>query len=212
MLNSGRSQRRRVPVWPVLSHGEVEDAKHVDALAGVCVCQLRLHLLSGSRSLGAGHLRRWHRVVAPHPCCPGAIRTETRGGEGPRRPWPPLPSARTPASNTGVRLNRRLQCVPSRMPGSAVHCRATEWYPSSITQRAWAKWHPCPHGKRTAWSPSLSAPRRIRTSHLLGWNARGRVPFLDPLPGASAGPPAGTLPFGSLGASPLIAAPRPLLL
>ena len=38
----------------MLSHGVVEDAKHMNAQACVCACQLRLHFFPGSETLPQG--------------------------------------------------------------------------------------------------------------------------------------------------------------
>ena len=41
----------RIPVRPVLSHGVVEDAKHTNAQARACACQLRLHFFPRCETL-----------------------------------------------------------------------------------------------------------------------------------------------------------------
>ena len=46
-----RVRRRQVPARPVLSDGVVECAKHMDAYARVCSCQLRLHVFPGYTAL-----------------------------------------------------------------------------------------------------------------------------------------------------------------
>ena len=110
----------------MLSHGVVEDAEHMNAQACICTCQLRLHFFPGCESLPKvihrNGVKWWpyaQAVLIPSIPKPSAAQVLVAYGSP---SYPPGSVA-----ETWVRLDRRLQCVPSWVLGSTVGCRAAEW-------------------------------------------------------------------------------------
>ena len=110
----------------MLSHSVVEDAVHMNSQARMCACQLRLHIFPGCESLSQvihrNGVKWWpytQAILISSVPKPSAAQVLVAYGSP---SYPPGSVA-----ETWVRLDRRLQCVPSWVLGSTVGCRAAEW-------------------------------------------------------------------------------------